>query len=157
MKKFWGAVAALYLVAVLQLAGCGTLERHENTARLAITYATLKGVEKGLDPVRTRAVAESAKAIASGEAVTLAGLQEAISTELAGLHLTVADRFLADALVSAIAQELQLRIGTGVLSPEQKVEVSQVLQWVIDATYLSVAGKLSPSATELWFEAELAA
>lgn len=138
MKKFWGAVAALYLVAALQLMGCGTLERHENTARLAVTYATLKGIEKGLDPVRTQAVAESAKAIVAGEAVTLVGLQEAISTELAGLELSLADRVLADALVSAIAQELQLRIGTGVLSPEQKVEVGEVLQWVIDATALAV-------------------
>lgn len=138
MKKFWGAVAALYLVAALQLAGCSTIERHENTARLAVTYATLKGVEKGLDPVRTRAVAESAKAIVSGEAVTLTGLQEAIAAELAGLELSPADRMLANVLVSAIAQELQLRIGTGVLSPEQKVEVGQVLQWVIDATALAV-------------------
>lgn len=134
MKKLNLAAA---LVLGLYLAGCSTIERHENTARLAVTYATLKGVEKGLDPVRTRAVAESAKAIVSGEAVTLAGLKEAISAELAGLDLSPADRFLADALVSAIAQELQLRIGTGVLSPEQKVQVSEVLQWVIDATALA--------------------
>lgn len=155
MKKFWGAVAALYLVLALQLAGCGTLERHENTARLAVTYATLKGVEKGLDPVRTRAVAESAKAIVSGEAVTLVGLQEAISTELAGLELSPADRMLANALISAIAQELQLRIGTGVLSPDQRVQVGEVLQWVIDATYLSAVSKLDPYAG-LWFESKLA-
>jgi hypothetical protein len=136
MKKFWGAVAALYLVAALQLAGCGTVERHETTAKLAVTYATLKGVEKGLDPARTRAVAERAKAIVAGDAVTLVGLQEAISTELAGLELSPADRMLAGILVSAIAQELQLRIGVGVLSAEQKVKVGEVLQWVIDATYL---------------------
>jgi hypothetical protein len=138
MKKLWIAVTAMFAILGLQLAGCGTLERHENTARLAVTYATLKGIEKGLDPVRTRAVAESAKAIVSGEAVTLTGLQEAISGELGGLDLSPADRFLADALVSAIAQELQLRIGTGVLSPEQKVEVGQVLQWVISATDLAL-------------------
>lgn len=138
MKKLRIAVTAMFAILGLQLAGCGTLERHENTARLAVTYATLKGIEKGLDPVRTRAVAESAKAIVSGEAVTLTALQEAISTELAGLDLSPADRFLADALVGAIAQELQLRIGTGVLSPEQKVEVGEVLQWVISATDLAL-------------------
>lgn len=138
MKKLWIAVTAMFAILGLQLAGCGTLERHENTARLAVTYATLKGIEKGLDPVRTRAVAESAKAIVSGEAVTLTALQEAISGELKGMELSPADRMLADALVGAIAQELQLRIGTGVLSPEQKVQVGEVLQWVISATDLAL-------------------
>lgn len=139
MKKFLGATAALYLVLVLQMAGCGTVERHETTARLAVSYATLKGIEQGLDPLRVRSVAETAKAIVSGEAVTLPALQEAISTELAGLDLSPADRMLANVLVSAIADELQLRLGTGALSPEQKVEVSQVLQWVIEATVLAAA------------------
>lgn len=154
-RKFRGALAALCLTAVL--AGCGSLERHENTARLAVTYAALKGVENGLDPVRMRAVAENAKAVVSGEAVTLVSLQDVITSQLTGLNLSPADRFLADSLVRAIAQELQLRIGTGVLSAEQKVEVAEVLQWVIDATYLSAAAKWQPEATHVKFEVELAA
>lgn len=137
MRKFRGVIAALCLM--VGLAGCASFERHETTARLAVTYAVAKGVEQGLDPVRIRVVAESAKAIVSGEAVTLPALQEAISTELAGLDLSPADRMLADVLVSAIAEELQLRIGEGILSPEQKVQVSEVLQWVVDAATLSSA------------------
>ena len=135
MKRFLTSLAASCMLAAL--AGCASGPGvSENTARLAVTYATMKGIEQGLDPVRTRAVAESAKAVISGEAVTLTGLQEAISTELAGLDLSPADRMLASLLVSTIAQELQARIGTGVLDPEQKVKVAEVLQWVIDATYL---------------------
>ena len=107
MTKYRASLLGLICVMGLQLAGCGSVERHETTARLAVTYATLKGVEKGLDPVRTRAVAESAKAIVSGEAVTLVALQEAISTELAGLELSPADRMLANVLVSAIAQSVK--------------------------------------------------
>jgi hypothetical protein len=130
-------VIALAGSLCLALSGCSSNPGvPDRTAKLAVTYATMKGVEQGLDPVRTRAVAESAKAIISGEAVTLTALQEAIGAELTRLDLSPADRMLAGLLVAAIADEVKARIGTGFLDPEQKVKVVEVLQWVIDATYL---------------------
>jgi hypothetical protein len=41
---------------------------------------------------------------------------------------------LADNLILVITQELQSRVGTGVLTPEQMLVATEVLQWVIDAT-----------------------
>lgn len=134
MKLKYRVVAAL--LAIMPLAGCATLDKHENTAKLAVTYGTLKAVEQGLDPTRIRTVAQDIKALATGEAVTIASLQEVVSTQLAGMELSPADRYLADALVQAVVAELQTRIGTGILSPEQSVQVGMVLQWVIDATAL---------------------
>lgn len=127
----------IVLVSMLPLFGCASLEKHNATAHLVVTAATLKGIEQGWDVERVRAIVTTAKALTAGEEVTLDGLRLAITRELDKLELSPADRLLATALVQVISDELQARIGTGILKPEQRVQVNQVLQWVLDATAIS--------------------
>lgn len=132
----------LILPILLILTACATFKEHETTAKLVTQYATLKYLEKvpaaELDQrrERIRAIATDVKALATGE-TSLILLQAAVSSQLDKAGLSPADRLLADGLVQVIVAELQQRIGSGVLSPEQLVQVSQVLDWVITATQMA--------------------
>ena len=136
MKKF--LVAA---VAALTLAGCASLQANSGSARLVVSYATLKVIEAGKSPEaqaqraeNIRRIATDAKSFLDLESVSLEFLQSAVRARLADLDLSPADRMLADGLVTLIVQELQLKVDSGVLSTEQRYRVSTVLGWVIDAT-----------------------
>lgn len=119
---------------LLTLGGCKALESHETTARLAVTYGTVKYLEtraeKKAEVVR---VAEEIKAAASGESVTLAALEAAAMAHVAKID-SIADRMLATELVRAISAELAARTSGGVLSPDDVVYVQRVMDWVLAAT-----------------------
>jgi hypothetical protein len=132
---------ALFCILIaLAMTGCSMLSKPENqpAARLAVQYATLKAIEQGDDH---KARAERIKSIAidvqtlfkSDEQATIPALDQLIHERLPDT-LSPADKLLADNLILVITQELQSRVGTGVLTPEQMLVATEVLQWVIDAT-----------------------
>lgn len=134
MKKLLAVAMMVFLSA------CATFGQNANTAKLGVTYATLKYIEKAGDPVAqaeraadVRRVAEDVRVVASGEAVTVAALEAAALAQLPD-SLSPADRFLATALIQAAVAELQVRVGEGVLDPEKKLQVEAVLAWVVEAT-----------------------
>lgn len=127
---------------LIVLSGCATFEKHEPTARLVTQYAVLKYAERLPEESRAtrieriKSIAAEVKALTSGE-TSLSLLQLAVSAQLDKAGLSPADRLLADGLVQIIGAELQQRIGDGVLSPEQLVQVSEVMDWIIAATGVS--------------------
>ena len=129
---------AIVYLSFIMLVGCATFEKHETTAKLVTQYATIKYIEQipEADKIERKArivaVATDAKALASGD-TTLTALQTAVNEQLDKAGLSPADRLLANGLVEIIVAELQARIGEGVLSPEQRVQVVEVLDWVIQA------------------------
>lgn len=130
------------------LAGCSILSKPENqpVARLAIQYAVLKVVEGAGDPAHQQARAERIKLIAldvqslvkSDEQSTVPALDTLIRSKVPWDKLSPADTLLASNLIAVIEQELQNRVGTGTLTPEQMLVISDVIQWVIDATAFAV-------------------
>ena len=133
MKIF--AVALLVL-----LSACSTFGQNANTAKLGVTYATLKYIEKAGDSAAqseraasVRRVADAVREVATGEAVTVAALEAAALAQLPD-SLSPADRFLATAVIQSAVAELQVRVGEGVLDPEKKLQVEAVLSWVVEAT-----------------------
>lgn len=134
-------LAALYL-AFLMVAGCATFEQHETSAKLVTQYATLKYIEqiptdqKAERKARIVAVATDVKALASGES-TLSALQAAVNQQLDKAGLSPADRLLANGLVEILVAEIQIRVGEGVLSPEQRVQVVEVIDWVLQAAQMA--------------------
>jgi hypothetical protein len=127
------------LLSVLSLTGCASFEQHENTAKPIIQYATFKVIEQGKSPEaqaqkadNIRRIATDVRGLVSGDS-TLPLLQDAVGKQLVKLNLSPADQFLANALLQAIVEELQAKIGTGVLKPDQLVQVDTVLGWVIEA------------------------
>jgi len=127
--------------SLMLMGGCATLDAHDGSAKLIVTYATLKVIEQGDTPQaqieraqKIHQIAADAKTFLAGESVTLGLLQTAIRDQIAPLNLSPADSYLADALVQVVIDELQHRVGTGVLLPDQLYQASTVLGWVIDAT-----------------------
>ena len=128
-------------VAALSMTGCATLQNNSGSARLVVSYATLKVIEAGKSSeaqaeraLNIRRIASDAKSFLDLESVSLEFLQSSVRARLADLDLSPADRMLADGLVNLIVQELQLKVDSGVLSDDQRYRVSTVLGWVIDAT-----------------------
>jgi hypothetical protein len=133
------AIAAAALVAAT-LPACKTIDQHQASASLVVKYATMKVIEQAgatdaqfARATRIRSIAADVEKFAGGEAVTIAALEAAVRAQLPS-DLSPADRFLADALVQSVVQELQARVGSGLLNPEQLLQVRQVLGWVIEAT-----------------------
>jgi hypothetical protein len=123
------------LVLAFSLTACQTVESKPMAARLAVTVATLKVIEadktdQAARAQRVAAVARDAQKLLDGEQVTLGAIQAAVKARLDSSELSPSDRILADTLVVMISDELRARIGDGLLSPEQRLTVSTVLDWV---------------------------
>lgn len=127
------------------LLGCTLFRDNPSAARLAIQYSVAKFSEQSSADHRqerlnnVKRVAMEVKAIADKESTSLVLLRSAVMVEVAKLHLSPADTVLASGLVDLIAEQLTKRIGDGVLKPEDKLVVKDVMDWVIEAAVLSGA------------------
>ena len=142
MKRLSNFMLAVLTSLSLVLSSCATFKDNQNTAKLVTTYAVLKTLEQSAPEVREerkvriRTIATDVQSLAVGTGeVTLDFLKAEVEKRLP-TNLSPADKFLASALVEAVVTELQSRVGAGLLSEDQKYQVSTVLQWVIDATKL---------------------
>lgn len=130
------ALGCMLVAICISLSAC-----KQNSAELLVSYATMKVIERGssaADQVeraeKIREIATDAKALLSGETVTVDLLEAAVREQVDKLALQPADRFLADALIHQVATDLQQRVGAGVLDADKRYKVSAVLDWVIRAT-----------------------
>lgn len=137
---FYMSIIATAAAFCFFLTACQSIESSPVTARLAVSYATLKVIEN-TDAEHQQArreaihkIATDAKSLLAGEAVTLPLLEAAIRERIDFGKLSPADTFLANALLAAVIQELQNRVGLGTLAPAQVLVVNMVLDWVIEAT-----------------------
>lgn len=136
MKRFI-SILACGVIALAGLAGC----KEQQSAKIVVTYAVLKVIEKGDTPqdqlaraAKIRDIAEKAKAATADESVVIPVLEEIVRAEVGKLSLSPADRTLANLLVQTVIAELSERVGSGVIPPDKQVLVRDVLTWVIDAT-----------------------
>lgn len=131
-------IIVVCIVALLSL-GCSSnpSAREEAIVDIAIQYGVAKYKEQSSDGERSEEnivrVATALKAVTAGDAVTLLTLQEFVDGEIAKLELSPADRVLANALVRLVVAEIQVKIGEGLLSPERRVRVDQILDLIIAA------------------------
>jgi len=128
-----GAVLASFLAI---LPAC---KSDSATVKVAVTYATMKyidaeGPAKSVNrAARVAAVANQALNAIEGDGFELASFSAHLVRNLPA-DLAPSDRALAVALIGLIGDELALRIGDGVLTPEKRVKVRQVLGWISEAT-----------------------
>lgn len=128
-----GAVLALSLST---LPACNS---DSATVKVAVTYATMKYID-AQGPAnsvnraaRVAAVAAQALNAIEGDGFELSTFTVHLVQNLPA-DLAPSDRALAIALIGLIGDELALRIGDGVLTPEKRVKVKQVLGWISQAT-----------------------
>lgn len=135
------AVLAVVLFAGMALFGCKTLPQ-ENTARLAVSFAVAKYIEKAgsagqID--RARRVLKVVNAVddflAGDVDMTVASLKAYVLGNIPD-SLSPVDRALAVTLLDIAVAELTAQIGdgTGPLKPEAKLRVRAVLKWIASGT-----------------------
>jgi hypothetical protein len=138
----------LATVLALSLTGCAQLNGFISSLgeqKLAVTYATLKYIEKAGDAqeqadraAKVRAVIDQVDA-SLADAVTVAALRAFVESKLPA-DLPASDRLLASALIGAVVAELEGKIDDGVLDAEEQLAVRRVLSFVRDATgYFGIA------------------
>lgn len=131
------ALAALFLAlaALFLLAACITTETtdaRQITAHLAVTYATMKVVER--NPAygpRIATIARDVRQVAGGDkAATVAMLAELIRAEVRWKSLSPADAMLANVLIDEVVQQLTARLGPGKLEGDKLLIVAEVATWI---------------------------
>jgi hypothetical protein len=121
---------------LILIAGCGTFQTNEAAWRLGVTYAIQRYVyEKPADAqeatkARIRSIAGDLKALASGDAVTLPLLRQALAVQLDKAELIPPDRALLEGVADIVVAELGKRIGDGIIPADQVFEVVAVLELV---------------------------
>lgn len=126
-----------FMVVLLGFSACASFNQNQRTMQLTVQYATLKYLEKfdvaerPAHVQRIKDIAAAVKAVAAGtQAVSVVLLQDAVNVQLEKAGLSPADRLLASGLVQMLVQEIQARVGTGLLKSDEVVQVVQVLDWV---------------------------
>lgn len=128
----------LFLVCLLSIGGCATLQQHSAAVSLIVSQATMRYIEHA--PVTQRAataarvldIAHQIEAVSSGTPVTIAQLAS-LAVAAIPSNLAPSDRALALSIVQIAAQELQLKVGENVLSADQLVTVNEVVDAVAAA------------------------
>lgn len=144
MKKLIQIVAlASVLIAVpLTQTGCSsmTVQDKQLIAKVAVSYATIKVVEKNpAYAAKIAAIAKSVKDVADGEtAYTVALLDAYVRSRIDWTKLSAADMMLVNALLDEVKLQLEARIGNGTLDSAKLLVVKEVATW-IETAALSAA------------------
>lgn len=132
-------ILASFLLATLMM-GCAAIETSPVTSALTVQYATLKYIGDDTDKAqRVYTVASGmAETIQDGNA-TLTLLDQALRAEIRWERLDAADTLLLDTLLTQLQVELQSRISNGLLSPDDRVRLLKVAEWVMSAALVAGA------------------
>lgn len=128
----------LFLVCLLSIGGCATLQQHSAAVGAIVSQATMRYIEQS--PLAERAavahrvieIAHQIEAVSSGAPVTIAQLAS-LAVSAIPSNLEPSDRALALSIVQIAAQELELKVGKNVLSADQVVTVTEVVEAVAAA------------------------
>lgn len=130
------------LSALLLFAGCATTQGDggkQFVAKLAVTYATMKVIEK--NPAyaeRIVVIASSVRAVSEGDTVsTVALLQAYIKAQIRWEVLSPADALMVNLLLDEVGAQLEARIGSGKLTTDKLLVVGEVASWIEQAATAS--------------------
>lgn len=133
------SLLALLIPLSLSFSGCTGVPTPTTLVleQTAITIAVGEVVLSANTPEAQKATAQQIKSIAgqvqavlNGQTTTINALQAFVVQKMAELKLNPQEQLLANVLVSTIMQELNGKIGAGVLNPTDLVVVNQLLGWV---------------------------
>lgn len=138
-RSFMITAAVAMVVGLLLSAACATTPQGALVEQVAVQYATGKLIEA--KPVNERAaraaevlrIASTIQTLASGDTATVDELEAHVDAILANVAMSPSDRLLASTVVSAVVAALKDRVSDGVLSPDDRLVVTKVLGWAIQA------------------------
>lgn len=138
MKKL---AAVLFAFAFPFLSGCAVLETVENSptvSKLAVQQATLRVVGEDIEKAeRAIFLVDDVRTMVMLDAVTIGLLDESIRFQIDWRSMSLADAQLLAMLLDELRDRLEVRIGQGVLNPEDKASINTVLDWIEDAAKMA--------------------
>lgn len=145
MKSFYLKFVACFLSTVALASGCAALKEHSAAVQLIVSQATMRYVESASPLARVERatnivrIAIEIERVASAEAVTIAQLAQLAVASIPA-SLPPSDRALALSIIQIAAQELQLKVGENILSPDQLVTVKAVVEAIRQAASIYAGG-----------------
>ena len=142
MKKPRRIFIALFAFAFPFLSGCALLDRVEESpfvAKLTVQQATLRVIDE--DPekaVRVLEISGEVRQMIEVDLVTVALLDEFIRVQVNWEKLSIADAQLLLLLLDELKVQLAERMGEGLLTPDQKVSLNKVVDWVEESALLVI-------------------
>ena len=127
---------ALSVAFAFTIAACSVLETvAEDQNQLAVQYATMKVLERDdVDAGRVIELTTKAKAyVEEGASVTVSALVDAARERLSESSLSPADQILIEAILARAQERIEAKIGGGLLTGEQRLQLLTVLDWIEDA------------------------
>lgn len=123
------------LIALIALAGCSVLSTvADNKNQLAVQYATASVIERtDVDAPRVAELAAKAKSyVGEADSVLISQLVDEGRALLDGSDLLYADKLLIEAILQNAQDRLEARLGGGILTGEQRVQLLTILEWIED-------------------------
>ena len=127
------------LLMVLMFTGCALIDRinrDDTSTQLVVQYATIKLIDQS-SAVSSSDVLEHVgrvKAVIDREsATTVAALIQEAESHIPWNKIDRADQLLVRALIVAVSDELEDRVGDGTLDPEHQLTVLAMLNWIEQA------------------------
>jgi hypothetical protein len=140
MRNFRLPIVAIIAMA---LAGCTFLQERPDVAKAGTQYGVIKLIKNSATEVRAERkqrivrIATDVKETAPARPTTVAELKAAVVAEIAKHNLAAEDLVLINLVVDGVTKELLKRVGDGVLDANAKLQVDEVMDWIIEATALT--------------------
>ena len=133
----------LAFLTVAFLSGCALLETVETSptaAKLTVQQATIRVIGTDMDrAARVLEIAAQTRGMIEVDAVTVSLVDEFIRVQVDWSKLDLPDAQLLAMLLDELRDRLAEKLGDGLISPEDKVSISKVIDWVEDSARLTQA------------------
>jgi fructose-1-phosphate kinase PfkB-like protein len=121
--------------------GCAVLDTvSKNESQLAVQYATLKVLERdGVDRAKLIELVEQARSYVSDEdSILVSSLANGARERLQESNLSFADKMDITAILDTAQERLEARIGSSLLSQDDRVKLIKVQDWIYDVAVSSI-------------------
>ena len=139
MKK---ALVLLFAFSFPFLAGCSLLQTAEDSplvAKLTVQQATLRVIDEDVERAeRVLELAGQARSMVQVDEATVDFVDGFIRAQIDWGRLTLADAQLLIMLLDELRDRLAERMGEGLLSPEDRVSINRVIDWIEESASLVV-------------------
>jgi hypothetical protein len=138
-RTFRGLLVA---AAVFALTACASTPSGQRAERIVVQAAVLHVIERSSIPsAKAQAIVGAVKLVHTlllDDNASVSALRSALLSRVAERDLPPAEKLVALEVVNALSDEVERRVGSGILSPDAVLTVNTVLDWVLDATALYV-------------------
>lgn len=127
----------LAIAALVFLSGCASTPEGQRAERIVVQGAILHIIEQSASPSqKAQRIVESVKLVRTlllDETITVGVLRSALLARLGERDLPASEKLVALEVINRLSDEVETRVGSGILSPDSLVTINGVLDWITDA------------------------